>query len=99
MDEHAITTDLFPLLIRLADELDKQADTRRQRAIDAQGKYRIDNDEEVERWTVAFSTSYQTLRGVAAALRAVVEEQHDAASAPDSRSRGACVRDVKAGRV
>lgn len=68
-------TELIPLLRQLADELDKQADARRQRAIDAQGKYRIDNDEEVERWTVAFSTSYQTLRGAAAALRAVADPE------------------------
>jgi hypothetical protein len=71
----AAMTDLIPLLSRLADELDKQADARRQRAIDAQGKYRIDNDEEVERWTVAFSTSYQTLSGVAAAIRAVAASE------------------------
>ena len=62
--------ELAHFTMRLADELDKQADERRQRAIDAQGKYRIDNEEEVERWTLAFSTSYQTLRGMAAAVRA-----------------------------
>jgi len=66
---------LISLLSKLADELDVQADARRQRAIDAQGKYRIDDEEEVERWTVAFSTSYQTLRGAAAAIRAAVASE------------------------
>lgn len=60
-------------MLRLAVALDIQADKRRQRAIDAQGKYRIDNEEEVERWTVAFSTSYQTLSGMASALRMVAD--------------------------
>lgn len=61
------------ILRTLATELHKQADERRQRAIDAQGKYRIDNEEEVERWTVAFSTSYQTLRGIALACSATAD--------------------------
>lgn len=64
-----------------AAELHRQADSRRERAISA-AKLEMNGDEEVDRWRVAFSTSYQTLRGmanacasVASALRARATEQ------------------------
>lgn len=62
-------------LFRFAAELDKQADARRDRAIYAASEVNRDMDtEETDRWRLAFSTSYQTLRGIAAAVRAVAEE-------------------------
>jgi hypothetical protein len=70
------STELRALGERLADEIDKQADERRERAINAASmKYDMNNAEEVDRWTVAFSTSYQTLRGLAAAIRSTVDEK------------------------
>ena len=71
-----IPNELLELAERLADAIDIQADARRERAINAAKERRmgIVPEEEVDRWAVAFSTSYQTLRGIAAALRAIAEK-------------------------
>lgn len=59
-------------LLRLADNLDKEADARRERAIvaDRQREPGPIKDDIVDRWVQSFATSYQTLRGIAAAIRA-----------------------------
>jgi hypothetical protein len=61
-------------MLRFADLLDKQADDRRERAIlaDAQRGGSVP-DEEVDRWASSFSTAYQTLRGIAAAVRELAQ--------------------------
>lgn len=57
-------------LLRLADLLDKQADNRRDRAIKADSmRGDVTPDAVVDRWASSFATAYQTLRGVAAAVR------------------------------
>jgi hypothetical protein len=62
------------LLLRLADELDKQGDERRERAIKADAeKGGPVPDELCDRWASSFATAYQTLRGAAAAVRATAE--------------------------
>ena len=52
---------------KLAAALHKRADYLRARAMNANEERRKDivPEEEVDRWAVAFSTSYQTLRGLA----------------------------------
>lgn len=57
-------------LERVAAALDVEADRLRRRAIETMDVRGTIPDDEVDRWAVAFSTSYQTLRGIAAALRA-----------------------------
>lgn len=68
-------TSLRVVLIRLADELDLQADDRRERAITADAERGgAVPDEVVDRWASSFATAYQTLRGAAAAIRAALDE-------------------------
>lgn len=64
------TQSLEQLAELLAKELHVQANERRQRAINAAKEVDVDADE-TDRWRVAFSTSYQTLRGVALAVENV----------------------------
>jgi hypothetical protein len=63
-----------PSLLELADALDAEADKLRERAIQARAEKAIVGSEANE-WAVSFATAYQTLRGIAAALRASNEEQ------------------------
>jgi hypothetical protein len=62
-------------LLRFADLLDRQADDRRERAIIADNQRGGSvPDSEVDRWASSFATAYQTLRGIAAAVRELASE-------------------------
>jgi hypothetical protein len=77
-----MTSEIDEFLSNLADELDRQADGRRERAIIAdQQRGGSVPDEVVERWASSFATAYQTLRGAAAAIRAALAKAHRGSTA------------------